>query len=393
MLSRRRRPGGARGHRRLRARCGLRAAGRGIAVARVNPRQARDFAKSMGVLAKTDEVDARTLRDFADVLARHERRQHYITPMLDAAPGAGGADGSASPACGHARGRAQPARARRRPRAARSIASVIKLLDKQLAAIDAHIDDHMDRHFKAQRELLDSVKGVGPVTILTLTAALPELGRLGRRQTPSWWAWLRWPTTRARAKQASRGGGRAPVRAVVYKRPRGYPPQPVLRLLRTAAGRGQTEEGGHRGRDAQAADDSQCDAARPSDVGRSSACRARKIGLTLKTVANLRSRRTSTRQRHLGRAGQCHHPSRGHAVSPAAARSTQTLGLIRMRVRSGRPLWNRSHRWLGACTGTLCPCSAPGRATTPTGRAVPISHRRAVRLRNLVRSEGCAKAR
>ena len=31
----------------------------GIAVARVNPRQARDFAKSLGVLAKTDRVDAR----------------------------------------------------------------------------------------------------------------------------------------------------------------------------------------------------------------------------------------------------------------------------------------------------------------------------------------------
>ena len=45
--------------------------GAGVPVARVNPRQARDFAKSMGVLAKTDQVDARTLRDFADVLARH----------------------------------------------------------------------------------------------------------------------------------------------------------------------------------------------------------------------------------------------------------------------------------------------------------------------------------
>jgi transposase len=39
----------------------------GITVARVNPRQARDFAKSMGVLAKTDQVHAHTLRDFADV--------------------------------------------------------------------------------------------------------------------------------------------------------------------------------------------------------------------------------------------------------------------------------------------------------------------------------------
>lgn len=49
-------------------------------------------------------------------------------------------------------------------------------------AIPAHIDDHMDQHFKARRQLLDTVKGVGPVTILTLTAALPELGRLERRQ-------------------------------------------------------------------------------------------------------------------------------------------------------------------------------------------------------------------
>ena len=48
-------------------------------VARVNPRQAREFAKSMGVLAKTDRVDARCLRDFADVLARHKDRHKYIT--------------------------------------------------------------------------------------------------------------------------------------------------------------------------------------------------------------------------------------------------------------------------------------------------------------------------
>jgi transposase len=35
----------------------------GLCVARFNPRQARDFAKSMGVLAKTDQVDARTVRE------------------------------------------------------------------------------------------------------------------------------------------------------------------------------------------------------------------------------------------------------------------------------------------------------------------------------------------
>ncbi len=188
-----------------------------IAVARVNPRQARDFAKSMGVLAKTDQVDARLLRDFADVLARHPARQQYITPVVEAK-------------------RQELAELMQRRRqlvdmrvaehnrlehagksAARSITSVLKMLDKQLAAIDAHIDDHMDRHFKAQRELLDSVKGVGPVTILTLTAALPELGQLGRRQI----AKLVGVAPLADDSGNRRGkrriwGGRANVRAVVY---------------------------------------------------------------------------------------------------------------------------------------------------------------------------------
>ena len=91
--------------------CALQRAG--ITVARVNPRQARDFAKSMGVLAKTDRVDARILRDFADVLARHKDRAKYITPAdRRAAPGAGRADDAAQATRGHARGRGQPPGAR-----------------------------------------------------------------------------------------------------------------------------------------------------------------------------------------------------------------------------------------------------------------------------------------
>jgi transposase len=161
--------------------CALQLAG--INVARVNPRQARDFAKSMGVLAKTDQLDARTLRDFADVLARHRDRAKYITPMLDEQTvllaelmtrrrqlvDMRVAEGN----------RLEHAHAKS---AVRSIKSVLRALDKQLEALDGEIDDHMEQHFKPQRTLLDTVKGVGPVTILTLTAALPELGKLGRRQ-------------------------------------------------------------------------------------------------------------------------------------------------------------------------------------------------------------------
>lgn len=190
----------------------------GISVARVNPRQARDFAKSMGVLAKTDQVDARTLRDFADVLARHKDRAKYITPMLDE----------------HRQQLAELMTRRRQlvdmrvaegnhlehaqaKPSVRSIKSVLKTLDKQLHAIDQEVDDHMDRHFKDQRTLLDSVKGVGPVTILTLTAALPELGTLGRRQISKLVGVAPLADDSGPRKGKRRiWGGRANVRAVVY---------------------------------------------------------------------------------------------------------------------------------------------------------------------------------
>jgi len=192
--------------------------GAGIAVARVNPRQARDFAKSMGVLAKTDQVDARTLRDFADVLARHKDRAKYITPMADE----------------HRQQLAELMTRRRQlvdmrvaegnhlehatvKQSVRSIKSVLKTLDKQLQAIDREVDDHMDRHFKDQRALLDSVKGVGPVTILTVTAALPELGRLGRRQISKLVGVAPLADDSGPRKGKRRiWGGRANVRAVVY---------------------------------------------------------------------------------------------------------------------------------------------------------------------------------
>ncbi len=154
---------------------------KGLAVARVNPRQARDFAKSLGLLAKTDRLDARGLRDFAEVLGRHPQRSKFITPVRDA---------QRQVLAGMMTRRRQLVDMRvaesnrldsASVRAAKSIASVIKVLDRQLAEIDKDIDRHMDEHFKAQRDLLDSVKGVGAVTTLTLLSALPELGELGRK--------------------------------------------------------------------------------------------------------------------------------------------------------------------------------------------------------------------
>ena len=191
--------------------------GAGIAAARVNPRQARDFAKSMGVLAKTDRVDARLLRDFADVLSRHKDRAKYITPVIEAErlELAGlmtrrrqlvdmrVAEGNRMEHC------TEPMY--------RSIERVLTLLDKEIAEIDHDADDRLERHFKVQRALLDSVKGVGPVAIMTLTSALPELGHLQRRQTPELVGVAPLADDSGRRKGPRRiWGGRSQVRAVAY---------------------------------------------------------------------------------------------------------------------------------------------------------------------------------
>ncbi|HYS15061.1 MAG TPA: transposase [Burkholderiaceae bacterium] len=189
----------------------------GILVARINPRQGRDFAKSLGLLAKTDRLDARGLRDFADVLARHPERQKFITALVD-----------------EQREVLSGLMTRRRqlvdmrvaetnrlehagPRATKSIRSVMKLLDRQLAEIDRDIDEHLDCHFKAQRKLLDSVKGVGAVTVLTLLASLPELGTLGRKQIAKLVGLAPLADDSGKRRGVRRiSGGRAPVRAALY---------------------------------------------------------------------------------------------------------------------------------------------------------------------------------
>lgn len=189
----------------------------GVEVARVNPRQARDFAKALGELAKTDRIDARGLRDFADVLARHPDRHKYLTVPLEA----------------HRESLAALMIRRRQlvdmrvaesnrlekagPKTARSIRAVIRTLDKQITEIDTDLDDHIERHFKEQRKLLDSVKGVGAVTTMTLLAALPELGKLGRRAI-SKLVGVAPLACDSGKRQGTRciWGGRADVRAVLY---------------------------------------------------------------------------------------------------------------------------------------------------------------------------------
>src|SRR5690606_10623543 len=61
--------------------CSLQASGLPVAV--LNPRQARDFARRMGRLAKTDAVDARMLAALAAVLLRRDDLARFVRPLAD----------------------------------------------------------------------------------------------------------------------------------------------------------------------------------------------------------------------------------------------------------------------------------------------------------------------
>jgi transposase len=151
---------------------------RGLPVAVVNPRAAREFARSMGHLAKTDAIDALALAHYAHTLA-HKANQAgvQLTPL---------------PA--HLESlqvmvlrRKQltdmrTAELNRRGGAMRvlrkSIDAVVKTLNQQIDALNNDIGTHLDEHFKDLNRRFDDIKGIGPTTCASMIAFMPELGHI-----------------------------------------------------------------------------------------------------------------------------------------------------------------------------------------------------------------------
>jgi transposase len=195
--------------------CALQAAGLSVAV--VNPRQARDFAKSMGQLAKTDAVDARLLAEFASVLVRREDLASFIRPLPDAKQQTLAAlvtrRRQLLTMLGAERQRLQLAIAKVRP----SIEAMIKAIRAQLDDVEAQMVGHVKEHYEELDKLLRSASGIGPVASATLIAELPELGRLNRREIAA----LVGVAPMANDSGTTRGrrriqGGRFEIRRVLY---------------------------------------------------------------------------------------------------------------------------------------------------------------------------------
>lgn len=195
--------------------CALQATGLPVAV--VNPRQARDFAKSMGRLAKTDRIDARMLAEFAAVLVRRDDLASLIRPLADAQQQALAAMVTRRRQLVtmmlSERQRLQLAIAVVRP----SIEAMIEAIRKQLDDVEAQMVGHVQANYAELDKLLRSASGIGPVASATLIAELPELGRLNRREIAALVGVAPMANDSGNTKGRRRvQGGRFEIRRVLY---------------------------------------------------------------------------------------------------------------------------------------------------------------------------------
>lgn len=185
-----------------------------IEAAVVNPRQVRDFAKGIGADAKTDRIDAQVISRFGSVVkpqpmavkSDHEQKHGALVARRN----------QLLELINQEQNRLKQAWD---DDAKRSIQEVLEMLKKQLKNIDAQLAKMLRADTENQRtiEILTSVKGVGPVTISTLLAELPELGELNRSEVAKLVGVA--PINRDSGKKSGKrfiGGGRGQVRRVLY---------------------------------------------------------------------------------------------------------------------------------------------------------------------------------
>lgn len=144
----------------------------------INPRQARDFAKALGRLAKTDALDAEVLARFGQAIHPEPRpwkdeEAQELTALIQRRRQ--GVDLLTAE-------KNRLASAHRHVRS--DIQTTIDWLEGRLRDLDGDLQHRLRTSpmWRERDDLLRWVPGIGSVTSATLLAALPELGTWGRRQ-------------------------------------------------------------------------------------------------------------------------------------------------------------------------------------------------------------------
>lgn len=149
-----------------------------IPVRVVNPRQVRDFAKAMGVLAKTDQIDALVLARFG------ERMKPDLRPLKDA-------ETQELSALNTRRRQLTGMLVMEKNRLSSckssgqsNIREHITWLENCIKKIDKDMDSRIRKSpiWQEKAEILSSFKGIGPVNTRTILAELPELGTINNKK-------------------------------------------------------------------------------------------------------------------------------------------------------------------------------------------------------------------
>jgi len=188
-----------------------------LPVAVVNPRAAREFARSMGHLAKTDAIDAVALAHLAQTLAaKADQAGVAFCPPT--------AEVEQLQLMMTRRAQLISMRTAEKNRLVsagrvlhRSVTTVLKTLDKEIARLERDIDAHLEQHFKEQARRFQAVKGLGPITCAAMLAFMPELGTVSSARVAKL-AGLA-PLNRDSGKERGKRhiwGGRSAVRSALY---------------------------------------------------------------------------------------------------------------------------------------------------------------------------------
>jgi transposase len=151
---------------------------KGFNVHRAQGRKVREFIKSYGQKAKTDKIDAKMLTVYGEkmqeTLRLHQQQNNQLQELISRREDIKEMLIKEKNRKEHFNDQA----------AKHSINEVLKVLQKQLEAIEQEIKDRIDKdqELKEKAKVISSVKSVGEKTTMTLLAALPELGHANRRE-------------------------------------------------------------------------------------------------------------------------------------------------------------------------------------------------------------------
>ena len=150
----------------------------GLPVAVVNPTRVRRFAEALGILAKTDKIDAQVIAHFASVVQPAVNGQQ--TPLEERLA-----------ACVERRRQLLVELVAEKNRLSTCPEYIQPGIQEHVDWLEAHVEEMeleiqslilQKPEWQARAEIIDSVPGVGSVTATTMVAELPELGQLSRQK-------------------------------------------------------------------------------------------------------------------------------------------------------------------------------------------------------------------